>query len=66
MSKLLDNKVAIVTGAGSGIGREIAYHYARAGAKSWCRTSTSAAGPRRSGSSSPTGDAGSSCGPTPP
>ncbi len=33
MSKLLDNKVAIVTGAGSGIGREIALHFAEAGAK---------------------------------
>jgi len=33
MSKLLENKVALVTGAGSGIGREIAYYYAGAGAK---------------------------------
>ncbi|MFZ1263634.1 MAG: SDR family NAD(P)-dependent oxidoreductase, partial [Chitinophagaceae bacterium] len=31
--KILDNKVAIVTGAGSGIGREIAISYATEGAK---------------------------------
>jgi len=31
--KMLENKVAIVTGAGSGIGREIAYLYAAEGAK---------------------------------
>lgn len=33
MSSMLENKVALVTGAGSGIGREIAYLYAAAGAK---------------------------------
>jgi NAD(P)-dependent dehydrogenase (short-subunit alcohol dehydrogenase family) len=33
MAKLLEKKVAIVTGAGSGIGREIAYSYAAEGAK---------------------------------
>lgn len=33
MSKRLANKVAIVTGAGSGIGQEIAYELAREGAK---------------------------------
>jgi NAD(P)-dependent dehydrogenase (short-subunit alcohol dehydrogenase family) len=32
MEQLLERKVALVTGAGSGIGREIAYHYAAAGA----------------------------------
>lgn len=31
--KMLENKVAIVTGAGSGIGREIAIIYAEEGAK---------------------------------
>ena len=33
MAKLLEKKVALLTGAGSGIGRKIAYHYAAEGAK---------------------------------
>ena len=33
MTKQLENKVAIVTGAGSGIGRDIAYRYAAEGAR---------------------------------
>lgn len=32
VAKFLENKIALVTGAGSGIGREIAYHYAAEGA----------------------------------
>lgn len=33
MTRLLEHKIALVTGGGSGIGREIAYHYAADGAK---------------------------------
>lgn len=33
MTKILENKVAIITGAGSGIGREVAILYAKEGAK---------------------------------